>query len=281
MTSHAEGSVFWPGITSDIHNMRAQCSQSNRMARLSRTRLCTTSYVSLPISVYICRLLQLCWHQLPCHRGSLRQLTWCTCGKDCGWSKMPHIHTSLRRTWIQWYQWWAAVSFNGGPEFSSTATNTFLKNWGAWHRVSSVAYPHSNCRAEVGVKTVKRLITDTTSARGNLDTDAFQGAMLQYRNTPDKETKLSPAQCLFTRSLCQRLGLTRSMRNKPRARGARVRWRRKTSEASLSPEVQEVLRSKTESLNIHIFLCADLECQFKEIITKKIIKHHFFLLITT
>ena len=32
MTSRAEASVFLPGITSDIYNMRAQCSQCNRMA---------------------------------------------------------------------------------------------------------------------------------------------------------------------------------------------------------------------------------------------------------
>ena len=51
--------------------------------------------------------------------------------------------------------------------------------------------------AEVGVKTIKRLITDKTSARGDLDTDAFQRAMLQYTNTLDKETKPSPTQCLF------------------------------------------------------------------------------------
>ena len=31
MTSCAEASVFWPAITSDIHNMRAQCSQCNHM----------------------------------------------------------------------------------------------------------------------------------------------------------------------------------------------------------------------------------------------------------
>ena len=79
-------------------------------------------------------------------------------------------------------------------------------------------------------------------------------------------------------SLCQRLGLTRSVRNKPRARSASIERRRRKSlpevkdersEASLLPEALEVLRSKTESLNIHIFLCADQECQFKEIITKK------------
>ena len=71
------------------------------------------------------------------------------------------------------------------------ATETFLRNWGVQHRVSSVAHPHSNCRAELGVKTVKRMLVGSTGPGGSLNTDAFQRAMLAYRNTPDPVSRVS------------------------------------------------------------------------------------------
>ena len=73
---------------------------------------------------------------------------------------------------------------DGGPEFTASATRSFLKEWGVHHRLSSVAFPHSNCRAEIGVKTVKRIITDNTDAHGSLDTNSLQRAILQYRKHP-------------------------------------------------------------------------------------------------
>ena len=73
------------------------------------------------------------------------------------------------------------VSSDGGPEFTAAAIHKFLSNWGVHHSLSSVTFAHSNCRAEVAVKTVTRLITNNTGPNGDLDTDAFQRAVLQSK----------------------------------------------------------------------------------------------------
>ena len=84
------------------------------------------------------------------------------------------------------------LSSDGGPEFMAGATETFFRNWGVHHRVSSVAHLHSNCRAELGVKTVKRKLVGSTGPVGSIHTGAFQRAMLAYINTPDLAVEGQP-----------------------------------------------------------------------------------------
>ena len=68
------------------------------------------------------------------------------------------------------------------------------------HRQSSSYFAHSNTRAEVAVKTGKRMIRDNIGEDGKV-TDKFVRAILQYRNTPLPDTRLSPAQIVFGRQM--------------------------------------------------------------------------------
>lgn len=93
------------------------------------------------------------------------------------------------------------ISSDGGPEFKAGETKAFFEKWGIRHRLSSVSLPSSNGRAELAVKTAKRLLMDNISPNGSLDNDGMVRALLVYRNTPDPGCKLSPAQILLGRPL--------------------------------------------------------------------------------
>ena len=93
------------------------------------------------------------------------------------------------------------LTSDGGSAYVAAATKRFLSDWGVRHRVSTAYNPHANLRAETGVKSMKRLIARNTGVRGSLDTDSLAMALLQYRNTPDRDTGRSPAQVLFCRKL--------------------------------------------------------------------------------
>ena len=56
----------------------------------------------------------------------------------------------------------------------------FTGSYGIHQRLCSVANPHANTRAEVAVKTVKRMIRDGRGLGGKLDSAKFSQALLQY-----------------------------------------------------------------------------------------------------
>ena len=197
MTSRAEASVFWPGITSAIATTRARCEHCNRIAP-SQPNAPPFQPV-LPMYPFQCICADFFTYKGVFYLCIVdRYSNWPIIEKTTGGAS--GLIDSLRRTFVT-YGIPDELASDGGSEFVSGDTQKFLKSWGVHHRLSSVAFPHSNCRAEIGVKSMKRLIADNSGHRGQLDTDARQRAVLQYRNTPDADTKLSPAMCLFGRPI--------------------------------------------------------------------------------
>lgn len=197
MMAKASASIFWPGIAADVSAHRTSCTVCNAMypsqAKLPPTQpaLPTRPFQSICADYF---------H----HKGHSYVVI---IDRFSGWPIENRAFNGAKglinelRMIFTTFGIAEDITTDGGPEFTSSLTQQFLKDWGVHHRLCSVAFPHSNARAEIGVKTVKRALAGNTRDDGNLDTDTFQKAMLTYRNTPDPVTQISPAIAVFCRPI--------------------------------------------------------------------------------
>lgn len=200
MTAWAEASLFWPGITRDIADTRNRCATCNGNAPSQPAMPSTTPVEPEYPFQHICADF---FH----HEGVTylvlvdRFSNWpiVSPSKDGASGLMQSLRDTFSTFGIP-----DTLTSDGGPEFASHAIRAFLKTWGVHHRISSAYHPHANCRAEIAVKTMKRLIAGNTGPGGILS-DQFHKALLQYRNGPDHTTNVSPATCLFGRATCDLL----------------------------------------------------------------------------
>ena len=202
MCERAKAGVYWPGITKDIQLLRESCSSCNNImpsqAHLPPVEACipTTPFEAIVADFF--------------HYMGYYYLV--VADRLSGWVEIQQVNVgtnnagaeglckSLRRMMVT-FGVPVEISTDGGPEFIADETTAFFKRWGIHHRRSSVSLPSSNGRAELAVKTAKRMLMDNVGPDGKLDNDAMVRALLTHRNTPDAGCKLSPAQVLLGRPL--------------------------------------------------------------------------------
>ena len=199
MMARAETSVFWPGLCEDVQTFRARCSSCNTMAPsqpdMPPTPLTQPEY---PFQHICADYFQYMGEQYMVIVD--RYSNWPSVMKVNGSGTAEQLIEALK-THCEVFGIPEELASDGGSQFTAYKTKQFLKNWGIKHRISSAAYPHSNCRAELGVKCIKRMLVGNIGSNGSVQTDKFRRAMMQYRNTPDRDTKQSPAEIVFGRTI--------------------------------------------------------------------------------
>ena len=199
MSANARQRLFWPGLDSQLRLTRAQCKPCNDMAP-SQPReplIEPPSAPTFPFQMTVTDFYELKGNQYLVYAD--RYTGWVeTALMRSGTA--PKVCNQLRR-WFCTYGAPDELSSDGGPPFDSFDYKNFLSTWGVKRRLSSAHFPQSNGRAELAVKSAKRILADNTDNFGNLDYDAVAVAFLTHRNTPVQDVGLSPAQMLFGRPI--------------------------------------------------------------------------------
>ena len=240
MLSRAQRIIFWPGMSYDIHRIREECRHCNRNAPSQAVQPAET--INLPTTPF---------QQVFADFFEFGGNHYLIVGdRLSGWTEVYSTPSGTQysgskglirclRSYFSTFGVPEELASDGGPEFASECTRDFLTRWDIRHRLSSAYFPQSNGRAEVAVKSAKRLLRANVGPTGSLNNDLFLRAMLQLRNTPDPDCNVSPSEIVFGRpirdafSFCNRKPLI--------------------SNRTISPHWKEAWRKKEEALRNRFF----------------------------
>ena len=202
MKASARERFFWPGMDADIKEKRNKCAICNQMSPSQpREELLADEAPTFLFE-------QTCMDYF-----SLKGHTYCVeADKYSGWlyiRKMVSTDmeemTSFLRSCMDFHGVPKVIESDGGPPFNSGGLTRYLQKWGIRHRLSSASYAQSNGRAELAVKSAKRILADCTLPSGSLDSDAVTRALMTYRITPLRGIGESPAEIIFGRRVSDTL----------------------------------------------------------------------------
>ena len=204
MKRRANECVYWPFMNKDLKNIRINCEYCNKIApKQTKETLILTPDPAFP------------FQQVAADYFHVKGHTYLVLvDRYSGWFTLSYFkaNTATSQNLIEecsaLFSAYGApeiFSSDGGPQFTAHDFKSFLADWSIHHRLSSANYAQSNGRAEAAVKTAKRIITDYVTENEPINQRKIAQAVLQHRNTPLSDLKLSPAQLLFHRQLRDKL----------------------------------------------------------------------------
>ena len=156
--------VYWPGLTNSINQICSSCKLCVKNApSLTKEPLLTSPIPVYPFQMAVADLF---------HKDGYKYLAYAD--RLTGWIELAYFprdpnsneNSNVFRDLFQRYGVPEELSLDATVDLISPLVKVhFLRSWGTALRTSSAYYPKSNGRAELDVKTSKRLINGNTGKK--------------------------------------------------------------------------------------------------------------------
>lgn len=240
MFERAATSLYWPNLRADMINFRAACSTCTRYAPSNPAMPPTEpEQPTYPFQSVCADFFHISPHNYLAVVDRYSQ--WLSI------FQLPQDNSEeivkVLRDYISIFGIPCTLTSDGASVFTSKYMESFCDRWGIIHRVATAYNPQANKRAEVGVKSAKRLVRGNLTQTGSLQTDKLARALLAHRNTPCPVSGLSPAQIVYGRVLRDFLPL------QPSKFQPRQEWRQSAADRAAAYAKRHITKGEQMSHN--------------------------------